>query len=264
MNLISKALSDLKHIIPEEILQAAFMDGVYYKTNAMHTVEFAIRRHVIDDRVYKDLNMVGGTQTIIHLQGLPYEVIDRVNMVVRIPFEKTNGRMITTVLNISIADYFAVGLGVPIQNNRGALLGATDKVLDALLPIPNVSSEQVKLIDRNTVLINGIPNVPNNCYLTCILENDENLNNIQPGSYHDLLRLIELAVKAYIYTKLRIKVARGALVGGFDLGVFKEEIDSYADSNTLYSEQLIKWTQIAILNDPVSRNRHLRLVGALT
>lgn len=264
MNLVKEAIGNLQFVIPPEILEATFLNKNYYVKNHVFSLDYAIKEKILVGRVFKDCNMVGGIQTIISMQGLPYEVIDRVNMIVRVPMEKTQGRLITTVLNISIADYFAVGMGVPMQSNRGALLGATDKVVDALLPIPNVSNTAVKLIDQNTILINGIPNVPNNCYLRCILENEAEFNNILPASYPDFFKLVELATKAYIYTNMRIKVARSAMVGGHDLGVFREEVDSYADANTLYREHLeTRWVKVAFLNDPESRARHLKHVGAL-
>jgi hypothetical protein len=50
------------------------------------------------------------------------------------------------------------------------------------------------------------------------------------------------------------------MVGGRDLGVFRQVVESYADSEELYSTYIRqKWRKINMFNDDLARRRFTRL-----
>jgi hypothetical protein len=71
---------------------------------------------------------------------------------------------------------------------------------------------------------------------------------------------VNYAVKAYIYQRLRIPVDQGALVGGVELGAFKDTIESYADAVDNYTDFLeTRWKKTAAWSDKLRKHRSIRM-----
>jgi hypothetical protein len=86
------------------------------------------------------------------------------------------------------------------------------------------------------------------------------MSHIQPRSYKAFCKLVEYAVKAFIYNEYIIEVDMGELRGGHNLGKFKDIIEGYSDAEELYSTYLTeKWQKIAFQNDRESLTRFLKL-----
>jgi hypothetical protein len=110
--------------------------------------------------------------------------------------------------------------------------------------------------DTAPVLMNG--------HLRCILANDEDYNNLQMRSVLAFCKLVELAVKAYIYNEYIVRIDMAFLSGGQEIGRFKEVVDTYSDSELAYEEYLKNvWTKVAFMNDPETFTKLLKLqIGA--
>jgi len=279
MNAINKAINDVKYFIPREILDKAFIDRSYSYFNTENTnIDEQIRQKVIKQRVIVDTNLVGGKQAVIPLSGLKLETFDNLTTIVHVPKVVTNNRTILSVLDVAFISaamlnqqaggYGAMQASNPVDGqalDNGALMSAMTAVMNAGGKLPVVSTADAELVGENTVMIRGVTLVQN-MFLRCMLSNDEELNDIHPRSIIDFSKLVELAVKSYIYNKLIVRLDTGEIFGGAQLGVFKTLIEGYADAEANYKDFLEqRWAKVTFINDHVGYRRFLRtLVGAQT
>ena len=100
--------------------------------------------------------------------------------------------------------------------------------------------------------------------LRCLLANDENFSHLQIRSIPYFTRLCELATKAYIYNEYTIKMDKGRIEGGAEIGRFREIVDGYADAEEMYQEYLLNtWQKVSFMNDRESFERLLKMqIGA--
>ncbi len=262
MSAINKALSHVKYVIPREILQVVFINRLYkYSINPI-SIDESILTQVIRPRVLVDCNLIGGQEAYISLDGVPQERTNDYTVVFRIPKERTDGRSINSVLNITMTDPTRLSsytMTNQCQSTPLMLMGQS--VLDALGPAPITSTAYVQLIAENTVMCRDSFILPANSYLRCILAMDDDMNHIQLRSYPVISKLVEFAVKSYIYHKYVIEMDVGELQGGHNIGRFKEIIDSYADAEENYQDYLTNVVQkVMLMNDTTSYSRLLKLL----
>lgn len=261
MNALRKALDDIKFIVPRPILDTVFVKRhSNYRTAAL-SLDDQILNNVVRPRVFVDSNLVSGSEITVSLTGLSGEEISATEMVYRIPKKLTQNRSIMSVLNITYVDvnsmaaagqYASCGVSAE-QSNAQALL-------DAVAPLPMISTGRVTLIGENVVLIRDSIRIPSNSYLRCIVAQDEAMSHIQPRSYKAFCKLVEYAVKAFIYNEYIIEVDLGELRGGHNLGKFKDIIEGFSEAEELYDTYLReKWQKVAFQNDRESLTRFLKL-----
>src|SRR5262249_50995141 len=119
----------------------------------------------------------------------------------------------------------------------------------------------VQLIGENTIMIKDTTLLPSWTFLRCILAADETMSHLQLRTYPKFAKLVEHAVKAYIYNQLIVNVDIAELYGGHALGIFKEIVGEYKDENELYETYLReKWQKISLMNDQESFGRLIRTV----
>lgn len=256
----SKALDEIKFRVPKPILDAVFVQrNRDYRQTAV-SLDESIMAQVIRPRVLVDASLVGGTEALIDLSGLQSERTNDYTSVYRIPKDRTQGRSIQAVLNITYSDPTKVSsYGIAAGQNNTAMMQAGSAVMDAMGTIPVTSTARVQLIGENVVMVRDTVILPANIFLRCILANDENLSHLQLKSYRDFANLVTHAVKAFIYNAYIIEMDMGQLHGGQSIGRFKEVIDGYADAEELYQTYLTeKWQKIAMMNDNETFTRFLR------
>lgn len=266
MNPIVKAIDDLKYTIPIQILQLAFQRDLYNQYNPNISLDEHIRLKVINPRVLVDCNLAGGPQVMIPLDGVQPMYADQFTTVFQIPPHKLANRTIMSVLSVSYLPYQANfntqggSIGYLNPTSMNSVTQAAQRVADSVSTIPIVSNALVDLIGHNVVSIAEPYRISSIYYLRCILENEENLNNIRPRSIMNFSRLVELAVKSYIYNKLIVRIDRAFLEGGQELGRVKEIIDGYAEAEEMYRTYLKEvWSKVAIMNDVPSYDRLIKL-----
>lgn len=258
MNPITYALSTIKHMIPIEILQRTFITNQKLYGLPNINLDAIIRDIVIEGRVLVDCNLVGGQEVTVPLDRCAKETQDHYNVVYRIPKSLTQNRRITTALSVSYGSAMAYSHNMYLGQDSSSLMGNAAGLLASASAIPDVSTAHVRLIDENVVLLTNTTIVPLNLHLRCRIENESNMNNLQPTMYQDFAELVVWAVKAYIYVNNRIPMNRGYVEGGWEIGTYKEEIDSYQDANENYMTLVkTKWRKLAIINDNESYNRYL-------
>jgi hypothetical protein len=216
---------------------------------------------VIRPRVLVDCNLHGGRETWIYLEDVPYERTDDYTQIYHIPKEKTQGCSIIAVLNLTFTDPMrGNSFGVASGTNNSTELQAGQAVMDSYGQIPITSTHKVQLIAENTVMVRDSTILPPNIYLRAIIANDENLSHLQMRSYPYFVKLVELAVKSYIYNALVIEVDIGEIQGGQVIGKIKETLDGYNDAEEQYQEYLMNTMgKVLFMNDNEGFVRWLKL-----
>lgn len=261
MNPLAKALSDLRFNINRNILETVFIKRHQNYQHAAPSLDDMIMNEVIRPRVYMDANLVGGTETLVPLTDLMGEDVNVTDMVYRIPKAYTNNRTIISALNITYVDAQSMAAaGNYATCGVSAEQSASQALLDAVSPMPMISTGRISIIGENVIYIKDSIRIPSNSYLRCIVAYDEAMSHLQPRSYRAFSKLVEYAVKAYIFTEYELEMDMGELRGGHSLGKFKDIIDRYADANELYENYLNeKFQKISFMNDALSMNRFVRL-----
>lgn len=261
MNPVQKAISELKFRIPAPILQQAFTRPRFGQRPLPVSLDAAIREQVIDARVRVDCNLVGGTELVIPLDGVPFEMWDSYTWVYRIPSHLTQNRPITRVMSLTFGSPIQNGIALQGSSGNSSLLSAAAGVMSSQAPIPIISTAYLRLIGENTVLVQDSISLPNNIALRCVVENDPDFTQLRSTTVPHFCKLVELATKAYIHNTLTLEIGMGQLVGGAELGRFKEIVDGYADANELYETYLREtWQRVSIFDDTSSRERMLRSI----
>ncbi len=267
MNALIYAINEITHVIPHELLQAAFTIDDSPETVNLNTVDDKILRKLLRKRVLIDMNITGGIETIIPLNNVQPSFYEYFYTIYQIPPELTMNKEIVSALNILLMP----GSGVFGQGNLGGnsfgnigymnenpVMNVANRIGSAASPSGVLSNAHLEIVGYNTILIYANFRVLTNFGLRVLLENDSNLNNIQPRSYKDVAMACILACKAYIYNKLIIPVNSGYLASGQDLGMFKSILESYseaeADYNTFLKERL---GAVLFMNDTTRHNRFI-------
>lgn len=256
MNPIDKAIKDVMFSVPKAILHYAFVTSEYHGFRYPVSLEHVIREQVVDARVIPDCNLVGGVEVEIDITGLTPIYNDGINRVFKIPKSMTENRSITGVFSASY-DYQEVR-GY-LRQNASTYTTAGQKLLNTAAPEASNATIKVSLVGDNTVLIKDWVETGHIYKLRVRLGNDGNMANLDPATIPAFSKLVEFAVKAYIYNNTIIPMDRGQLSGGMELGSFKDIIDGYSDSNQLYQEYLTDtWARVAFMDDKESYHRMLR------
>jgi hypothetical protein len=260
MTPISKALDEIKNRIPQEILELIFNNRNWASKKIPISIDEQILIKVIRHRVMVDCNLVGGIEMRVPMDGIPMEQTADYTVVFRVPKEKTQGRSIMSVLNLTFSDPHAISnFGTSSLSGNSAMLNLAQGLIDSHGAMPNASTARCQLIGENVVMVSELYLMPANCYLRCILANDSQLSHLQLRSYPYFSELCVRAVKAYIYNNHIIKLDMGEIRGGTSIGAFKTIIESYADQDELYREYLEKdWRRVAAMNDGETWERMLR------
>jgi hypothetical protein len=265
MTPITYALNHVRKVIPPQILEKAFLSTWKYNNLVPVSVDRRIREEVIDQRVMIDCNLLGGTEIWVRLNGLTRENPDAWTWIYRIPKVLTQGRSIVAALSVSFGEGAVVGATnlLPVRGN--SLLDAGAGLLNSSNPIPMIATAKVHLIGDNVVLISDNMALPTNIFLRCWVENDTEMTNLNPRSFRAFAKLVEYAVKSYIYNELVVTMDIGELYAGNQLGRFKEIVDSYEEAEEMYMTHLNEvMGKVLILNDPEAQRRHVQLlVGGL-
>jgi hypothetical protein len=264
VNPITKALDEVAFRIPREILKVVFLEPYQQYRDLPGDIKERIRYLVLQQRVLVDCNLMNGVETRIDLSDLPRESVDDgYTTVFRIPKNRTNGRSILSVFDVTYGDLYNTqsGYGVYSYSRSSPALQLANAAMEAQVRTPYVGSTRVELIGENVIMVQDAIILPQNLYLRCSLENDENLSNIHARSYLVFARLVELAVKAYIYNSYVIRLDIGELRAGVQIGKIKEIIDGYADAEQMYQDHLREvWSKVSFMNDQESMRRYMSLM----
>lgn len=241
MDLITKAIQDVKYAIPREILRMAYMENRISQYVPIPTsLENAIRDKTILPRVVVDTDIVGGQTIIISLNGITPKAIDDHNYIFEIPPDRTDNRTIISVLAIN---YFRSENLPAYQFNSAPGIAPTmgselsmsaQRAMNSRGSIPIVSTAECTVVGHNVLMVRNHLKSAAMTQVRCRVENDQNLANLPITVAPMFSKLCTFAVKAYIYNELIVKLDRGHIDRGHELGSIKSIIDSYSDAEENY------------------------------
>ncbi len=264
MDLIAKSLAELRFRIPNEILKMAYQENVFGM--APISLDEQIRRKTIQARVIVDTNIAGGETILVDLNGLQPQMVDRYNYIFDIPGERVNYRTILTALSVNYMAYNSVmnnympGTSSSTPNYINDVSSAAHRAMDSRSNIPIVSNAECTVVGHNTIMIRNHLVTAAVVQLRCVVCNDERLNNISIRNAPEFSKLCELAVKSYIYNTLLVKLDKGYLERGQELGVIKSYVDGLADAEENYQTYLREtWGAVGIMNDRLTYENLLHI-----
>lgn len=271
MNAINYSIRHiLKKDIPRAILNMTFLSRQMYDTFTFDTLESKIREEVFEGFVAMDCNLVNATQMTI-----PLAMCERIDgsfytATYRIPKTLTQGKKVLYPIHITQAAGTMTAVDTNGVNNIatstitssfsfngvGGVFSAVQQAAESVSPIPLISQALVYMVGENTVLIKDSIIAPGNMQLRVVVENDENMDHIQPPYYPVFHDLFLLAVKSYIYNNLVIEQDNAFINSGGELNRFKDIVESYSDAAEQYKVQLEFFQRSMMLNDPEGWRRH--------
>lgn len=271
MNAVQYALNDLRFKIPQELLKEAFQPteflqyaNPFHTNNGFNSIEANIRSQVIDARVNVDCALKGALEIPIDLQACQRVDHNPTTRVYTIPTEMLGGRDLISVQSVSYASTGSTTWPHQQRSSGNMLLNATLDLYRAIASLPILGTARCHIIGPNTVVVqdNAIIN-SYNMYMMVNVGHDDNMNTLNPGIYPVYASMVEYAVKSYIFNTLTISIGQDFLRGGFQLGRFKEIVDSYADAEemyqTIFREQ---WGKAQFTNDPNRKQKFINMMFA--
>lgn len=265
MNPIQYALNDLRHKIPEEILRLAFssnhVGGIpnrWQSNNQIQSIDAGLREKIIDGRVNVDCNLRGSLQIAVDLSTVRYDRLDNYVKVFRIPKDLTHNR---SIVSIQTLHYYNGSIVSRYSGSMDPVSAAVNDLYRAASSMPVVSTANCQLVGENVVMVSDSAEVNSASFvLLCTIENDGEMNDLNPGAYHVYAQMVEYATKSYIYNSLGLTIDQGYLSGGLELGRLREIVDGYSDANEMYMTLLTeKWGKVTFTND---RQRMSRFIGS--
>lgn len=254
-------MNEIHFKIPREILDLAFNKSGNYR-NPSTTIDDEIATEVLRKKVMVDLNLASQEQAIIPLSSCECIFADTAKTAFFIPKTLTEGRSIVSVHNM-LSGFHLHGDST-LTNHK--LTGSTilDNAMNIMNSLDNVNIRQtsrIDLIGENTILIDEgmLEHLAIN--VTVVLENETNLNNINPKAFKILAEGCVLAVKWYIYNSLIIQINKGVLYAGHELSIIKDIIDEYKDLDKDYDEWYeTKWKKVAFMQNDKAMDKYIGMM----
>ena len=253
MNAVTNAINEVKFRIPYEVLHIAFKEQSDMINTAI-TLDEMILNKVIRPRVLTDCNLVGGTSILVDSNKCDITAVNPLEFVIKVPKSETGGKSIVSVQSLISNDNFNSNTGIGMVDTQEVFT----KMANNLGSVIIAQTTRLELIGDNTILVSEPSVYLINCYLRCTVENDENMGNLNPRSYPAFSKLVELAIKSYIYNHLVIKLDKGYIYNGHELGSIKDIIDGYSDAEEMYQEHLnTVWRKVAFLNNSLTTENYI-------
>lgn len=276
MSCIQYCVQQVKHQIPLEVLNKAFMTGNTVNCGFFANLDEEIRLKVLVGRVIKDTNLVGGMEVDLSTDDAIVTSDGGHNTSYHYTDESLHGHEILSVLRFmeGVSGYgFAASPNATMSsglscNTTQSSCGASSSqaVINglgkALMSTGGGSSPpsntMVRMVAKNTILVSN-SYTQRTGYFRVAITNDPELNNIQPRTWPAFSKLVVAAAKAYIYNILVIAVGQGFLYGGAELNNLTDYVNSLDNSEQEYQDLLQGFRAIAFMNDPVKHTDYIRL-----
>lgn len=242
------ALQRIHNTIPEEILVAAFKAHDYDVS-----LDELIKQKVILARVLDSASVRGGPILKFLLRAewchtasapSPYLLgLSEAYSYFHIPPEARDHRDIACAISVrfpySLTTSNAGGLYSDTVAKGNTLGGLACATLSSVTGAGTIAMPRANVLPGNVIKLtppqfNYIP-----WQVTVRLKYDEEFTTLEVSSIETFSKLVEYAVKAYIYSHMLVEVESNAVYRGLELGVFRDQISSFAEANERFDETLI-------------------------
>lgn len=245
---LDRALARIHSVIPNEVLEAAFEPWNYDIS-----LDRLIIENVILKKVRDDISLRGGKvfQIILNMDWCkytsspsPYALgIAGSYSTYRIPPEAREHRDISCILQVKFPYSIGTSATGTFYNDcsvKGNTLGGLacaalqEQTGANLLVSPTGIIRPGNVVQLSPPQMNFVP-----WDIRVRLKYDDNFSGMDVSTVYPFARLCEFAVKSYIYTKLIFKVESNMVFKGAELGVMRDQVQSYQDATEKYDEELI-------------------------
>lgn len=260
---LDHAINRIKLNIPKEILDKTFIQSNqrFRAYRSAVSVDHLIRQKVIREIVLTDCNLIGANEVKVAVLRSWCQLIDSNNIIVRVPKTHTQNRTITEVLNATYLPQSGYLMPYGTIQAVSEMTLAQNKLLNSIRN-PTISGTiDTEIVGENVIAIIGAGTVPNNLFLTVMVEYDENMSTLSRSAYGVFAQLCLLATKAYIWSNRIVLMDKAEIEGGYQLNRYTSIIEGYEDAYEQYTEFLEeKWKKISFMADPARRKKHLSMI----
>lgn len=249
MNAINVALSEIKFTIPKEILDLAFSDN-NPRINSVLSIDERIKNTVLYTRVVRDCNLVAGVYCYVPTRNTRIIQTDLMEYIIEVDKVLTDNRSIIVPLNLMayVGNNYST-----TRDNVSTLVSDMNKMYNNLSNHFIIQTSRLELIGDNIIIVREPSSSIFDCVLKCVVEFDNELSRINPRTIPDFSYMCILAVKSYIYNKLKIKLNQGAIYAGHEIGIIDEIVNEYSEAETMYRELLHeKMAKVLNINDDLN------------
>lgn len=252
-NPLEVAMSAILFDIPVEVLKAAF-DPM----GRGMSLDECIIEDVVRAKVLPDINASSGRLMRIPLQrswieptlSQPYGPYGSYNggEIYRIPPEARDNRTITSAIKVAPGTMYGHHNGIggggaapfgfgyqgnTVHNTMGAVLGSRT-LIDG-----RAAGPFVELLNDNLIIVKPY-HIGDGFLLTCTVAFDQEFTNLTQHAILPLSKLILVATKGVIFTKLILAIGANKLIAGQSLDAFMEIVRQYQTDGSYetYSAQL--------------------------
>lgn len=245
---LKNALTRIMQVIPNPILMAAFKPW-----EGDESLDECIKKKVLLSRVRDDISVRGGKilRIILNLDWCeytsspsPYSLgISGSYSTYRIPPEARENRDISCILHVRFPYTLNTNASGSFYNATAMKGNTVSDLACAALEAQtgnNLVSSPTGIIRPGNVLqleppqYNWVP-----WQVTVRLRYDDNFSGMDVSLIQPFCDVCEYAVKSYIYNELIFAIETNMVVRGYEIGVMKDIVNSYADSNDKYFESLL-------------------------
>jgi hypothetical protein len=260
MNPIVKAISDIKLSIPPEVLKIAFYE-LNNNLNTLISLDEKILSKILRPKVLVDCNLMGGISEHIDISKCNVFDIGNQEFLIDVPKTLTNKASILSIYSIS-NNAFTTRANFGTIRNVNSLDKVTDQLSNSIgMGEELIQTARCEVVGENKILVRepSAPLLNGTMYVN--IENNPNMSNLKPPYYHYFSKLCLLATQAYIYNESIIKIEKGYLYSGHELGKVKETVESYSDKILEYDEYLLNtMRKVLFQNDTKTIERHIQLM----
>lgn len=250
----------IKQEIPRPILEATFIRRNLNNQFFSHvTLESAISSVILDSMVFLDLMLLTGRETTIELAGLPHERNSDGSCIIHVPTARLAGRNLLEVYRVNFNGISNSPNSLSSTENS-ELDRRVDQIIDGTNSIPVTSTSSCEIIAPNTILIREHYDVLEFINAVVNLSHDKEMSHIPPKAFHIFAELCVNKCKEYIYTQNIIRMDRGMVERGMEIGTFKSIIDEYRDSTQNYKDLLKQWRRVDFHLDHEKKEKLIRLI----
>lgn len=259
-------LSHIHNNVPELLLQAA------YNPNKLPvSIDSLIHRKTIMDRVYLYCNLVAGkrreivltSDMIVATESTPgQEEFLRLGKyaIYEIPPELRDNKPIVSTIGIGYPNQAITYPWDQMRPTAGATVSKMAKAIMASQTMNGaLNTPDVEPVSGSRVMLYPPQYSDFGWVLICNIGYDENFSNLNNQAVLALQDLCLSAVKAYVHIQLVLKIDKGEIIYGGELGSIREMVYKYADEEEKFQDLLSQFNGGAALDT----KRLINLVRAM-